>query len=195
MTIGELERYILSKHGVKKKAISEWRYIRYTIYQSLFAAVEEVRGEVYCSLFGKFPDIRTAYPGCVLPAVQLNEEYSSVLLSGKLPDSVLLAMVDAAYEARCALMEKVEISKDGAENAPYGVDIHLIRPKNVLSDEDGKGFEPHTVDFDYDADIARYVDLWRDINNQLSKKEVAATSTQVSVEENAGKEETEENNT
>lgn len=186
MTVGELERYILSKNGAEKKAIPQWRYIRYTVYQSLFAAVEEVRGEVYCSLFGQFPDIRAKYPKCVLSAVQLSEGYSRVLLSGDLPDEVLRAMVDAAYEASCALVEKVEISEGGAEDAPYyGFDIRL---KNVLTEEDGKGFEPYTVDTNYDADIACYADLWRDINKRLSEREVAATNAPSPVEKSAEKE-------
>lgn len=184
MTLGELERYILSKQGAKKKAIPQWRYIRYTVYQSLFAAVEEVDGEVYCSFFGQFPDIRAVYPDCVLPAPQLSEAYSCVSPTGQLPDAVLRAMVDAAYEARCALMEQVKTSEDGMGDAPYEWSTHQFRPKNIYTDADSKKFKPHTVDTKYDAVIARYVRYWQEFNGQLTESEVAAASTlQPSAEE------------
>lgn len=176
MTVSELEGYILSKEGVEKRAIPDWRYIRYTVFQSLFATLEEVRGEVYCSLFGAFPDLRVQYPACVLPALRLNENYSSVLLSGGLPDAVLRTMVDAAYEARRAGIQKVEMGKAGVENAPYGEGLRPVRPPHsVLKDEDRALYKPHTVNPNYDADIARYADLWRDVHERVAGKEAAAT--------------------
>ena len=178
MTAVEVEQYILSKEGVRKQAIPDWRYIRYTVFQSLFATLEEVHGEVYCSLFGIFPDLRAQYPACILPALRLNENYSSILLSGDLPDAVLRTMIDAAYEARCARIQKVEMGKKGAEDVPYGAGLLPVRRQPIFDDADCVSYTPHTVSPKYDADIARYVDLWRDIHGRTTEKqeEIAATA-------------------
>lgn len=178
MTVKELESYILAKPNAKKNAIPQWRYVRYTIYQSLFAALEEKDGKTYCSVYGKFPEQRAKYPACVLPAVELGKNFSSILMAGNIPDADLQAMIDEAYQARFDLIEKAEMGEEGSPDLPYGEGICL--PKSQSPNRQGKpNITPHTVDTKFDEDIQRYADLRKadehENAKQATRKEVAAT--------------------
>lgn len=103
MTLRELEIHILRKPNVQKHTIRQWHYIRYTVYDSVFAAIEltEKYGNLL-TVYGRYEYYRETYPTHIVTALNNDpKRYTSVVLSGnEVPETVIKSMLDFSYRER-----------------------------------------------------------------------------------------------
>jgi predicted DNA-binding protein (MmcQ/YjbR family) len=97
-----IQAHCLSKKGAEEDYKQEWDAIRYSVRGKMFALVgNDGEGNPIISV-KHTPEqgegLRGKYTG-IIPGYYLNKTYwSSVLLNGNVPETVLKQMLDASYE-------------------------------------------------------------------------------------------------
>lgn len=120
MTLKELETYILSNANVQKQEIPQWRYIRYTVYASLFASIGETKAGLVLTVWGRYGHYEKEYSDAIVPALDNNPEtYTSILLSKNVPDHMTKAMIDYSYRYKLSEIPIPQPYVKGYENVPY----------------------------------------------------------------------------
>ncbi|MDR2425017.1 MAG: MmcQ/YjbR family DNA-binding protein [Prevotellaceae bacterium] len=97
-----IQDYCLAKNGATEDYKEEWDAIRYTVCGKIFALIcNDSQGRAVISVKHKpetGEDLREQYAD-IIPGYHLNKKHwSSVLLSGDVPDQVLKQMLDESYE-------------------------------------------------------------------------------------------------
>ena len=121
MDVKAIEKYILSHENVRKKAIKSLNYVRYTVYDTMFAAFSDTKKGVVLTVFGRFEQYERDYTGIVVPSVDNDPRlYSSVYLSkGDLPDHVIKSMIDYSYMRKLKSIPAPYTPVHKFENIPY----------------------------------------------------------------------------
>ncbi len=135
MTIKELENYILDKADTNKTMIAKWNYIRYTVYNCLFASIERRKEGIVLTVWGKFPSYEKEHAGIVFPAINNDPQYySSVRLAkGNIPAHVIKSMIDYSYKKRRETVVLPEIAGGRSDIVYSG-----ILPTQLYTDAVGK---------------------------------------------------------
>jgi predicted DNA-binding protein (MmcQ/YjbR family) len=102
MTYDFIQEYCLSKKGTEEDYKAEWDAVRYTVRGKMYAmAGNDSDGNPIISV--KLPpeyslELREQYAE-ITPGYYLNKtHWSSMLLTGKVPDGVLKKMLDCSYK-------------------------------------------------------------------------------------------------
>ena len=102
MKYGFIKDYCLSKKGAEEDYKEEWEATRYSICGKMFVLVgNDKEGEAIISLkhtpeHGE--ELREKYED-IIPGYYLNKtHWSSVYISGRVPETVLKQMIDESYE-------------------------------------------------------------------------------------------------
>lgn len=121
MTISELENYILSKPNAQKTVIPELDYVRYTAYSVMFASIGKAGRKIVLTLWGKYPQYESEYPGMVISAADNEPKHftSAVLSDGHIPSHVLKSMIDYSYRERMRSIIMPKNCSDGDSRKPY----------------------------------------------------------------------------
>lgn len=102
MNYEELESYLLTKPGVEKDFKVEWEWDRFLINGKMFATIcnDKTEREIItlkCEpAFGD--ELRNQYED-IVPGYYMNKvHWNSVYLEGKVPEKVVMEMIDQSYE-------------------------------------------------------------------------------------------------
>ena len=122
MNVKTIEEYILSHENVKKKAIKNLNYVRYTVYDSMFAAFSDTKKGIILTIFGRFEQYERDYAGIVVPSVDNDARlYSSVYLEkeSSLPEHVIKSMIDYSFTHKLKSVPVPYTPVHKFENIPY----------------------------------------------------------------------------
>ncbi len=173
MDTKEVERYILSLPNVVKKAMHEWKSVRYTIYGSAFATLSGSDNVPKLTVWGRHPEYERAYPRKITPASD-NEprHFSDVYFAEGVPDEVVKEVVNYSYGKRLAqLIRPKSVNLDCGERIRYcGIVSGFAEPNMpVATDGDmtpdevaatfGIGFDSERDEFVKTDDFSEEIEL------------------------------------
>ena len=121
MELKAIEEYILSKESAKKKAIPSLNYVRYTIYDTMFAAFSETRKGVILTVWGRFEQYERDFPGIVVPSVDNDpNRYTSIYVENEsLPEHVIKSLIDYSFIQKLKSVPMPYTPVHKFENIPY----------------------------------------------------------------------------
>ena len=101
MNIEEFRNYCLNKKGVTEELPFDETTLVYKVLGKMFALTDtddDFTINIKCDP-GKAIELRESYPETVLPGYHMNKKHwNTVLMDGKIPDSILKRWIDDSYE-------------------------------------------------------------------------------------------------
>ena len=130
MTAKEWESYIMEHDNARRREIPEWKYIRYTVFETLFASIRAQKEKLILTVWGKFPQYESAY-STAIGAAQAHEplHYTDIILDNSVPEHVIKSMIDSSYREKLFGIIAPKAASGDYNHVPYS---------GVIPDENGE---------------------------------------------------------